>query len=159
MCFFNFICYKKSNDKGHPMNRFLQKYNVTEVIKGVKSTHNALSPEEKNKQKMLMAISEQLLFLQKLSNGHVLQVQKGGKIQTPRLFWQDSLGGFLFTPRFGNDFLFGKDRGISCSSYEELQNLLNDFQKAVENDEFQDRISEIASTRKGRGAGVSRNRN
>ena len=108
---------------------------------------------------MLDAISDQLLYLEKLSNGQDLQVQKGDKTQTPRLFWQDSLGGFLFTPRFGNDFLFGKDRGISCSSYQELQNLLIDFKKAVENDEFQDRIAEIASTRKGRGAGVSRNRN
>jgi hypothetical protein len=93
-----------------------------------------------------------------LSKGNELIVKKGDKVQTPRLFWQDALGGFLFTPRFGNDFLFGKDRGISCSSFQELQNLLIDFKKAVENDEFQDRIAEIASTRKGRGAGVNRKR-
>ena len=141
------------------MTKFLQKYNVTEAIKGLKRKNNTLTPEEKNKQKLLDAISDQLLYLEKLSNGHVLQVQKGDKTQSPRLFWQDSLGGFLFTPRFGNDFLFGKDRGISCSSYQELQNLLNDFKKAVENGEFDEKISEIASARKGRGAGVSRNRN
>jgi hypothetical protein len=141
------------------MSKFLDKYSVVEGKKSILRKNNVLTPEEKNKQKLLDAISDQLLYLEKLSNGHDLKVQKGDKTQTPRLFWQDSLGGFLFTPRFGNDFLFGKDRGISCSSYQELQNLFIDFKKAVENDEFQDRIAEIASTRKGRGAGVSRNRN
>jgi hypothetical protein len=141
------------------MSKFLDKYSVVEGKKSIIRKNNILTPEEKNKQKLLDVISNQLLYIEKLSNGHDLQVKKGDKTQIPRLFWQDSLGGFLFTPRFGNDFLFGKDRGISCSSYQELQNLLIDFKKAVENDEFQDRIAEIASTRKGRGAGVSRNRN
>jgi len=141
------------------MSKFLDKYSVVEGNKSIIRKNNILTPEEKNKQKLLDVISNQLLYIEKLSNGHDLQVKKGDKTQIPRLFWQDSLGGFLFTPRFGNDFLFGKDRGISCSSYQELQNLLIDFKKAVENDEFQDRIAEIASTRKGRGAGVSRNRN
>ena len=138
---------------------FLKKKKRTKKTKQKKTKSKQTNKEEKNKQKLLDAISDQLLYLEKLSNGHVLQVQKGDKTQSPRLFWQDSLGGFLFTPRFGNDFLFGKDRGISCSSYQELQNLLNDFKKAVENGEFDEKISEIASARKGRGAGVSRNRN
>ena len=141
------------------MSKFLDKYNVVEGKKSIIRKNNILTPDEKNKQKLLDAISDQFLYLEKLSNGQDLQVQKGDKTQTPRLFWQDALGGFLFTPRFGNDFLFGEDRGISCSSYQELQNLLIDFKKAIENDEFRERIAEIASTRKGRGAGVSRNRN
>ena len=51
------------------MTKFLQKYNVTEAIKGLKRKNNALTPEEKNKQKLLDAISDQLLYLEKLSNG------------------------------------------------------------------------------------------
>ena len=119
---------------------------------------NHLSPEEKNRQKMVHSIDEQLIYLDKIASGQELINSENKKIQKPRLFWQDALGGFLLTPRFGNDFLFGKDRGVHCASYEELRLLILDFKSAVAHGEFDERISEIVLARKGRGAGVSRNR-
>ena len=140
------------------MTKFLEKYSVIDNKKAILRKISDLTPEEKNRNKLLNAIDDQLKYIDELSNGHDITLTHNDKSQKPRLFWQDTLGGFLFTPRFGNDFLFGKDRGISCSSYAELSVLLNDFKKAVANSEFDDRISEIATARKGRGAGVSRNR-
>ena len=140
------------------MTKFLEKYSVIDNKKAILRKISDLTPEEKNRNKLLNAIDDQLKYIDELSNGHDITLTHNDKSQKPRLFWQDTLGGFLFTPRFGNDFLFGKDRGISCSSYAELSVLLNDFKKAVANSEFDDRISEIAIVRKGRGAGVSRNR-
>ena len=140
------------------MSKFLEKYSVVDNKKAISRKMSDLTPEEKNRHKLLSAIDDQLKYIHELSNGHDITLTHNDKSQKPRLFWQDTLGGFLFTPRFGNDFLFGKDRGISCSSYDQLSVLLNDFKTAVANSEFDDRISEIASARKGRGAGVSRNR-
>ena len=140
------------------MSKFLEKYNIIENAKVASRKVNNLTPEEKNRLKMIQSIDDQLNFLDKISSGQDVSSSGDEKIQKPRLFWQDTLGGFLFTPRFGNDFLFGKDRGVSCSSYDELRALIQDFKTAVSNCEFDERITEIASARKGRGAGVSRNR-
>ena len=140
------------------MSKFLEKYHIIENKKPPSRKVSYLTPEEKNRQKMIQSIDDQLNFLDKISSGNVGSGIDGENSQKPRLFWQDIFGGFLFTPRFGNDFLFGKDRGVSCSSYEELRMLIVDFKDAVTKCEFDERISEIATARKGRGAGVSRNR-
>ena len=102
------------------MTKFLEKYSVIDNKKAILRKISDLTPEEKNRNKLLNAIDDQLKYIDELSNGHDITLTHNDKSQKPRLFWQDTLGGFLFTPRFGNDFLFGKDRGISCSSYAEL---------------------------------------
>jgi hypothetical protein len=140
------------------MSKFIEKYSVSENKKTSGRSNVDVTPEEKNRNKMLLSIDEQLNYVNDLSVGKDITLIIGEKSKKPRLFWQDVLGGFLFSPRFGNDFIFGKDRGVHCSSYDELVTLLNDFKSAVVNLEFDDRLSEISNTRKGRGAGVSRNR-
>jgi hypothetical protein len=140
------------------MSKFFEKYNVVNSSKIITKSSNISTPEERNRAKMINLINDQLVFLDNIICGQEISITEGQKSQKPRLFWQDVRGGFLFTPRFGNDFLFGKDRGISCSTHDELKTLIGDFRSAVENSEFDERINEIASARKGRGAGVPRNR-
>ena len=140
------------------MSKFLDRYDVVENKKTNKRNNSNLSPLEKNRLKMLQSIDDQLKYVADFAAGHSISAENMKVSQKPRLFWQDTLGGYLFTPRFGNDFLFGKDRGVQCHSYDELRSLLEDFKSAVTNGEFDERITEIASTRKGRGAGISRNR-
>ena len=140
------------------MSKFLEKYNIIQSSKILKRIDNTLSAEEKNRLKLIGAIDTQLNFIDHNLEGDISFQNEKDKKQKLRLFWQDTLGGFLFTPRFGNDFLFGKDRGVRCATFEELRGLLEDFKIAVGHGEFDDRIKEIADSRKGRGAGVLRNR-
>ena len=138
------------------MSKFFDKYNVVENVKSTLRNNVDLTPEEKNRQKLVLAIEHQLhLIDQLIDNNEIVSSSVDSKKKT-RVFWQETLGGYLFTPRFGNDFLFGKNRGVHCTSYQELRALLTDFRVAVTNGEFDASISEISSSRKGRGIGVSR---
>jgi hypothetical protein len=139
------------------MSKFLEKYDVVENVRSSVRNNVVMTPEERNRQKLIQSIDLQLKVIDSLiDNNQVPDVEEGSK--SPRLFWQEVLGGYLFTPRFGNDFLFGKNRGVHCASYQELRVLITDFRAAVTNGEFDDSISEISSSRKGRGVGVSRNK-
>lgn len=143
--------------EGIKMSKFFEKYNVVENVKASGRNTVEMTPEERNRLKLIQSIDQQLTVIDALIAGsHPAASEEGSK--KPRLFWQEALGGYLFTPRFGNDFMFGKNRGVHCTSYEQLRVLMTDFRTAVTNSEFDDRIKEIASSRKGRGAGVSRNK-
>jgi len=139
------------------MSSFLEKYQITENRRPVgKMAARQMSPEEQSRNKMSLAVAEQLEFAAAQASGRDIGIRKGDKVKMPRLFWSDVPGGYFFTPRFGNDFIFGKDKGISASSLDDVKGLLKDFGDAVERGEFDARLTEIASTRKGRGAGVKR---
>ena len=141
------------------MTTFLSKYEVKEAQKLTnKLSVSKLSPEETNRQKLSNAIAQQIKFIEALEGGRSVSVSKGDKDQMPRLFWSEIVEGFFFTPRFGNEFIFGKDRGISAKSWSELKSLLSDFGEAIGRGEFDERLTEISDMRKGRGAGVKRKR-
>lgn len=139
------------------MSKFFDKYNVVENVKSSGRNNVEMTPEEHNRFKLIQSIDQQLTVIDSLIGGSQRVITEEGS-KKPRLFWQEALGGYLFTPRFGNDFMFGINRGVHCTSYEQLRVLMTDFRAAVSNSEFDDRIKEIASSRKGRGAGVSRNK-
>jgi hypothetical protein len=58
-----------------------------------------------------------------------------------------------FTPRFGNDFIFGGNSGVMLEDEKALHAALNDFEAEVDRGEFDERLKEIAGSRKGRGLG------
>jgi len=138
------------------MSNFFDKYQLTEAKKSSTRVVSHLSPQERVREKLIQAVDEQLALLDLITRGQDISTRKGDKLKKPRLFWADVPGGFFFTPRFGNDFIFEKGSGIFARSPDELKALLIDFQTAVSNSEFDSRATEIASTRKGRGAGVKR---
>ena len=111
------------------MSKFFEKYNVVENVKASGRNTVELTPEERNRLKLIHSIDQQLTLIDALIAGsHPAASEEGSK--KPRLFWQEALGGYLFTPRFGNDFMFGKNRGVHCTSYEQLRVLMTGSRKS-----------------------------
>lgn len=133
---------------------FMDKYKITAapVIRRI-SQAAQLSPEQRARKRMLDGLEIQQQLLQAEIEGKVFTITRNGKQMKPRAFWLQTPQGTLFTPRFGNEFLFDKGQGVMVKDRSELIDLLKDFSVAVTNGEFDQRIMEISQGRAGRGEG------
>ena len=83
-------------------------------------------------------------------DGKTYTITRNGKQMQPRAFWLDTPAGLVFTPRFGNEFLFDKGQGVMVKDRSELIDLLRDFGTAVTAGEFDLRIMEVSRGRAAR---------
>ena len=137
---------------------FLDKYKIAAVPVVRRAARSTLSPEQRARQRMLDALKVQAELLQAEIDGKTYMITRNGKQMQPRAFWQDTPAGLVFTPRFGNEFLFEKGQGVLLKDRAELTELLRDFGTAVSAGEFDLRIMEIAQGRAARGKGTGRGR-
>lgn len=133
------------------MNSFLDKHRVEGIPAAVKASRTAKGPDEVLRDKLLGALKQQSVLISAAAAGEALPADGGRR---PRLFWRDVSGQLYFTPRFGNEFLFGLNGGVAAADFPALGELIEDFARAVSAGEFDDQLLRIASTRKGRGKGV-----
>lgn len=64
----------------------------------------------------------------------------------PSQFWREVSGQLYFTPRFGNEFLFGPNGGVAAADFPALGGLVEDFAGAVSAGEFDEELLRIASS-------------
>lgn len=132
---------------------FLDKYKIEALTIPPKAMRDKLSAEASVRQKIKEAIAAQRDFLRLRKEGRSVELRKYGKVIKPRFFWIEVDGIMYFTPRFGNEFIFGGNSGVMLPDEAALVSALNDFEAAVDRGEFDDRLKEIAGARKGRGLG------
>jgi hypothetical protein len=132
---------------------FLDKYKVETLTLPPKALRDKLSAEESVRAKVKEAIAAQRDFLRLRKEGRNVELRKYGKVIKPRFFWIEVDGVMYFTPRFGNEFIFGGNSGVMLADEQSLVSALGDFEAAVDRGEFDDRLKEIAGSRKGRGLG------
>jgi|GEM_PF-2494651 hypothetical protein len=132
---------------------FLDKYKVEALTIPPKGLRDKLNAEDTIRAKIKEAIAAQRDFLRLRKEGRSVELRKYGKVIKPRFFWIEVDGVMYFTPRFGNDFIFGGNSGVMLEDEKALHAALNDFEAAVDRGEFDERLKEIAGSRKGRGLG------
>ena len=126
---------------------FLDKYKIEAVPVVRRVARNTLTPEQRARQRMLDALKVQGELLQAEIDGKTYTITRNGKQMQPRAFWLDTPAGLVFTPRFGNEFLFDKGQGVMVKDRSELIDLLRDFGTAVTAGEFDLRIMEVSRGR------------
>ena len=129
---------------------FLDKYKIEAVPVVRRAARNTLTPEQRARQRMLDALKVQGELLQAEIDGKTYTITRNGKQMQPRAFWLDTPAGLVFTPRFGNEFLFDKGQGVMVKDRSELIDLLRDFGTAVTAGEFDLRIMEVSRGRAAR---------
>ena len=132
---------------------FLDKYKVEALTIPPKGLRDKLNAEDTIRAKIKEAIAAQRDFLRLRKEGRSVELRKYGKVINPRFFWIEVDGVMYFTPRFGNDFIFGGNSVVMLEDEKALHAALNDFEAAVDRGEFDERLKEIAGSRKGRGLG------
>lgn len=132
---------------------FMDKYKIATVPTIRRMARPQQTPEEHARQRMLDALKVQGELLQAEIDGKTYTITRNGKQMQPRAFWMDTPVGLVFTPRFGNEFLFDKGQGVMVKDRSELIDLLKDFGTAVTDGEFDMRIMEIARRRGTRAQG------
>ena len=128
---------------------FMDKYKIAAVPVVRRTARTQQTPEQRARQRMIDALKVQDELLQAEIAGKPYTITRNGKQMQPRAFWMDTPAGLVFTPRFGNEFLFDKGQGVMVKDRSELTELLKDFGTAVTAGEFDMRTMEIA---RGRGA-------
>ena len=132
---------------------FADKYKVQPLpMVSRASTRAPVSPQERAREKLLVALKVQHELLAAELKGETFMVTRMGKQMAPRAFWQQTAVGVAFTPRFGNQFLFDKGQGILVGDLTALSQVLMDFEEAVKSGEFDAQIMEIAASRGNRGS-------
>ena len=132
---------------------FMDKYKIAAIPVMRRTSRTQQTPEQRARQRMLNALEVQQELLQAEIAGKTYTITRNGKQMQPRAFWMDTPAGLVFTPRFGNEFLFDKGQGVMVKDRSELIDLLKDFGTAVTAGEFDMRIMEIAQGRGGRAQG------
>lgn len=132
---------------------FADKYKVQPLpMVSRASTRAPVSPQERARVKLLVALKVQHELLAAELKGETFMVTRMGKQMAPRAFWQSTAVGVAFTPRFGNQFLFEKAQGVLVGDLTALPQVLMDFEAAVQSGEFDAQLMEIAASRGSRGA-------
>ena len=134
---------------------FMDKYKIADVPTVRRAVRTQQSPEQRARQRMIDALKVQDELLQAEIAGKPHTITRNGKEMQPRAFWMDTPAGLVFTPRFGNEFLFDKGQGVMVKDRSDLIELLKDFGTAVTAGEFDMRIMEIARGRAARAEGGS----
>lgn len=132
---------------------FVDKYKIAAIPVMRRTSRTQQTPEQRARQRMLNALEVQQELLQAEIAGKTHTITRNGKQMQPRAFWMETPAGLVFTPRFGNEFLFDKGQGVMVKDRSELIDLLQDFGSAVIAGEFDMRIMEIAQGRGGRAQG------
>jgi hypothetical protein len=126
---------------------FMDKYALVSVPAARRTTRVQQTPEEHVRQRMMTALDIQSALLQAEMAEQPYTITRNGKPQQPRPFWMQTPTGLLFTPRFGNEFLFAKGQGVMAKDRSALAELLNDFGSAITAGEFDARLMEISRNR------------
>jgi hypothetical protein len=126
---------------------FMDKYAIVAVPLARRAARPQQTPEQHVRQRMLDALNVQGALLQAQMTGQAYTITRNGKQQQPRAFWIEAASGLMFTPRFGNEFLFEKGQGVMARNRTELAELLRDFGAAVTAGEFDARLMEISGNR------------
>ncbi len=129
---------------------FLERHRVEGIPVATKASRIAKSPVELLREKLVGALRAQSVLISVVAAGDPLPTVGGRR---PRQFWREASGKLYFTPRFGNEFLFGPDGGVPAPDFSALAVLAEDFAGAVTAGEFDAELLRIASSRKGRGKG------
>ena len=134
---------------------FMDKYKIAAVPVMRRTARTQQTPEQRARQRMIDALKVQDELLQAEIAGKPYTITRNGKQMQPRAFWMETPAGLVFTPRFGNEFLFDKGQGVMVKDRSELIDLLKDFGTAVTAGEFDMRVMEIARGRGTRAQGGS----
>jgi len=126
---------------------FMDKYTVSSIPALRRTTRQQQTPEQHVRQRMLDTLDVQGALLQAEIAGQPYTITRNGKQQQPRPFWMETPAGLVFTPRFGNEFLFEKGQGVVIGDRSAMAGLLNDFAAAVTAGEFDARLMEISHNR------------
>ncbi len=126
---------------------FMDKYTLVSVPAAGRSIRVQQTPEEHVRQRMTAALEIQAALLQAEITGQPYTITRNGKPQQPRTFWMETPTGLVFTPRFGNEFLFEKGQGVVIGDRSAMAGLLKDFAAAVTAGEFDARLMEISRNR------------
>jgi hypothetical protein len=135
---------------------FSDKYKVQPLPKAAQAAQAAkaqLAPEDRARGKLQAAIQTQRALLAAELTGKSLTIKRNGKEMAPRAFWTSTPAGVAFTPRFGNQFLFDKGQGVLVGELAAMEQVLTDFEAAVQAKEFDGQIVGIAKSRLGTGGG------
>lgn len=126
---------------------FIDKYTLVSVPVTGRTTRVQQTPEDRVRQRMMAALNIQAALLRAEMAGQPYTITRNGKQQQPRPFWITIPTGLVFTPRFGNEFLFTKGQGVMAKDRSELAELLKDFGAAITAGEFDARLMEISRNR------------
>jgi hypothetical protein len=126
---------------------FSDKYKLQSIPAAAPTATVSLSPHERARAKLLAALSGQHKLLADQLAGGANVIGRSGKQMGPRAFWLKNAVGVAFTPRLGNQFLFEKGQGVLVADLADLQQVLTDFEAAVQAGEFDATIMEIITSR------------
>lgn len=132
---------------------FMDKYAISSIPTLRRTARQEQTPEQHVRQRMLDALDVQEALLRTEMSGQPYTITRNGKQQKPRPFWMETPGGLVFTPRFGNEFLFEKGQGVVIGDRSAMAELLKDFAAAVTAGEFDARLLEISRNRGPAGRG------
>jgi hypothetical protein len=130
---------------------FAEKYKIQDIVAAPRIASPKMSPQERTRHRLLEAIQLQKSIIDGDKAGKPVMVTRNGKSMKPRTFWLQTPAGIAFTPRFGNEFLFEKGRGIILPNMDALSVVLAEFADAVEAGEFDTQLMAILNQRSGRG--------